>query len=131
MKVLHIKKDRTERVNRRGISLVGYAGEELLKVIAGRRSDYCERDNILPEDQCGFTPQRSTVEMTFLVRRLQAPAQKKNAHLYVCFIDLTKEHDSVHRTYLWGVPDWYGVPPKEFAVIRELRDGMPRMRAVG
>ena len=49
--VLHKKKDRTVCGNYRGISLVAHAGKVLLKVIAGRLSDYCERDNILPEQQ--------------------------------------------------------------------------------
>ena len=78
IKVLHKKKDRTE------------CGKVLLKVIAGRRNDYCKRENILPEEQCGFRPQRSTVDVMFVVRRLQELARKKDTPLYVCFIDLTK-----------------------------------------
>ena len=57
IKVLYKKKDRTECGNYRGISLVAHAGNVLLKVIAGRMSDYCERENILPSEQCGFRPQ--------------------------------------------------------------------------
>ena len=54
IKVLHKKKDRTECSNYRVISLVAHAGKALLKAIAGRLSDYCEREGILPEEQCGF-----------------------------------------------------------------------------
>ena len=46
--VLHKKKDRTECGNYRGISLVAYAGKILLKIIARRLSEYCERVRILP-----------------------------------------------------------------------------------
>ena len=67
----------------------------LLKVIAGRLSDYCERVNIPPEEQCAFRPLRSTVDMMFVVRRLQELARKKDTSLYLCFIDLTKAYDSV------------------------------------
>ena len=70
IKVLHKKKDRTDCGNYRGISLVAHAGKVLLKVIASRLSDYCERENILPEEQCGFRSQRTTVGMMFVVRRL-------------------------------------------------------------
>ena len=66
--VLHKKKDRAECGHYRGISLVAHAGRVLFEVIAGRLSDYCERENILPEEQCGFRPQRSTVDMMFVVR---------------------------------------------------------------
>ena len=50
IKVLHMKRDRTECGNYRGISLVTNAGNVLLKVIAGHLSDYCEREGILPEE---------------------------------------------------------------------------------
>ena len=55
--VLHMKY-RTECGNYRGISLVVHAGKVLLKIIAGCFSDYCERERILPEEQCGFRPHR-------------------------------------------------------------------------
>ena len=49
--MLHKKKDVTEYGNYRGISLVAHAGKILLKIIARRLSDYCERLGILPEEQ--------------------------------------------------------------------------------
>ena len=124
IKVLHKKKYGTECGNYRGISLVAHAGKVLFKVIAGRLSDYCERENILPEEQCGFRPQRSTVDMMYVVRRLQKLARKKDTPLYMCFIDLTKAYDSVDRSLLWDVLDRFGVPPRMLAVIREFHTGM-------
>ena len=56
IKVIHKKKDRTDSGNYRGVSLVALAGKVLLKVIAGRLGDYCERENILSEEQCGSDP---------------------------------------------------------------------------
>ena len=47
--VLHKKKERTECGNYRGIPLVAHAGKILLKIIARRLSEYCERVGILPE----------------------------------------------------------------------------------
>ena len=75
--VLHKKKDRTERGNHRGISLVAHAGKILLKIIARRLNEYCERVGILPKEQSGFRPNRSTPEMMFVIRRLQELARKK------------------------------------------------------
>ena len=43
--VLREKNGRTECGSYRGISLVAHAGKVLLKVIVGRLSDYCEREN--------------------------------------------------------------------------------------
>ena len=54
MIVLH-KKDQTECGTYRGISLVAQAGK-VLKIIANRLSNYCERGDTLPEEQCGFRP---------------------------------------------------------------------------
>ena len=124
IKVLHKKKYRTEWGNYCGISLVAHAGKVLLKVIAGRLCDYCERENILPEEQCGFRPQRVTVDMMFVVRRLQELARKKDTPSYLCFVDLTKAYDSVNRTFLWDVHARFGVPPRMLAVIRQFHGGM-------
>ena len=101
--VLHKKKDWTECVNYSGISLVAHAGKILLKIIARRLSEYCERVGILLEEQSGFRPNRSTTDMMFVIRRLQELAWKKRIPLYVCFIDLTKAYDSVDRIPCWTV----------------------------
>ena len=70
--VLHKKGDKTECGHYRGISLVSHAGKVLLKVVARRLSAYCEAKGLLPEEQCGFRPDRSTTDdMMFVVRRLQ------------------------------------------------------------
>ena len=71
IKVLHKKKDRTECSNCRGLSLVAHAGKVILKIVADRLGDFCEETGILPKEQCGFRPQRSTTDMMFVVRRLQ------------------------------------------------------------
>ena len=98
--VLHKKKDRTECGSYIGISLVAHAGKILLKIIARRLNEYCERVEILPEEQRGFRPNRSTTDVMFMIRRFQELARKKRIPLYVCFIDLTKAYDSVDRTLL-------------------------------
>ena len=71
VKVLHKKEDRTECSKYRGLSLVAHAGKVLLKLVANRLGDFCEEAEILPEEQCGFRPQRSTTDMMFVVRRFQ------------------------------------------------------------
>ena len=118
-----INKDRTECGNYRGISLEAHTGKLLLKVIADRLIDNGERENFLPEGQCGFKPQSSTVDMMFVVRRLQELVRKKDTPLYLYFIDL-KAYDTVDRTLLWDVLARFGVPPRMLAVIREFHNGM-------
>ena len=108
--VLHKNKDRTKCGNYRGILLVAHAGKILLKILARRLNGYCERVRILPEEQSGSQPNRSTVDMMFVARRLQKLAGKKRIPLYVCFIDLTKAYDSSDRTFLWRVLARFDVP---------------------
>ena len=122
--VLHKKKDQTECDNYRGISLVAHAGKVLLKIIARRLSECCERVGILPEEQSGFRPNRSTTDMMFVIRRLQQLARKKRIPLYICFIDLTKAYNSVDRTLPWTVLARFGVPQIMISVIRQFPVGM-------
>ena len=75
--VIHKSKDRTECGNFRGISLVAHTGKILLNVIARRLSEYCECVGIMPEEQNGFRPNRSTTDMMFVIRRSQKLAWKK------------------------------------------------------
>ena len=81
--VLYRKKNRTKCGNYRGISLVAQAGKMLLKIVACRPSEYCERVRILPEEQSDFRPNRSTTDMVFVIRRLQKLVRKKQIPLYV------------------------------------------------
>ena len=120
MKVPHKEKYRTGYGNNRGISHEGHAGKVLLQVIPGRLIDYdCVCKDILPEEQCGLTHQRWTVDMMFVERRLQEPGWKKDTRWYLCFTNITKAYDSVEQTFcvmsLFVLCD---------AIIRQLHDGM-------
>ena len=117
--VLHKLKDRAECGNYRGISLVAHAGRILLKIIALRLSEYCEYTGILPEEQSGFRPNRSTTDMMFVCDSSATRVSVEETNpLYVCFIGLTKAYDSVDRTLLWTVLARFGVPQNVSLVIR-------------
>ena len=103
IKVLHKKKDRIECGNYRGSSLTAHARKILLKFLANRHSDFCEKAGILPDKQCGFLPQSSTTDMTLVVRRPQELGRKSNTSLNICFIDLANVYNSVGRVQLWEV----------------------------
>ena len=124
IKALFKKGDPLECGNYRGISLVAHAGKVLLEIVATRLSHYCEREGILPEEQSGFRPHRSTLDMLFVIQRLHEPARKRGTAVFTCFVDSTKAYDSVDRELLWDVLRRFGVPPKVLAVIRNFHDGM-------
>ena len=73
-------------------------GKVLLKIVAKRLGDYCEAKGLLLEEQCGFRPRRSTLDMLFAGRRLQELGRKARVPLCLCFIDLQKAYDSVDRS---------------------------------
>ena len=88
-------------------------------------SAYCEAKGLLPEEQCGFRPDRSTTVVMFVVRRLQEIERKVGVSIFMCFVDLQKAYDTVGRTLLWQVLTRIGVPPQMIAaVIRQFHDGM-------
>ena len=103
IEVLHKKKDRTKCGNYRGISLVAHAGKVPLEIVAKRLGDYCEAEGLLLEEQCGFRPRRSTLDMMFAVRKLQELERKARVPLCLCFIDPKKAYDSVDRSLLWQI----------------------------
>ena len=62
--------------------------------------------------------------MMFVVRGLQEVRRKVGVSLHMCFIDLQKAYDTVHRTLLWQVLTRIGIPPQMIAAIRQFHDGM-------
>ena len=114
----------TECGSYRSISLVSHAGKVLLEVVTRKLSAYCEAKELLPEEQCGFRPDRSKTDMIFVVRRLQEIWRKAGVSLFMCFIDLQKAYDTVDRTLLWQVLTRTGVPPQMIAIIQKFYDWM-------
>ena len=119
----HKTKDRSDRNNYRGISLVAHAGKLLLKIAASRLSNYCEDRGILPEEHAALVPhdQQSTCCSSCDDRK---NTDERNIPLYVCFIDMQKAYDSVDRELLWQVLTCFGVPAKMLTVTRHFDDGM-------
>ena len=124
IKVLYRKSGRSNCNTYRGISLLSDVGKVLIKIVANRLSDYCEAHGILPDEQCGFQPERSTVDMLLVVRRLQELARRRRIPLYMCYVDLQKAYGSVDRELLWKVLVRANVPEEMITVIRQFHDGM-------
>lgn len=82
------EKDLIEYGNCRGIAVVTHTGKVLLKMVARRLSNHCEENRLLPEEQCGFRPERSTTDMMLVMRRLQELTRDRKTPLYACFFDL-------------------------------------------
>ena len=63
-----------------------------------------------PENQCGFRPERGTIDGTFNLLMALRKRQEHNLETYVSFVDLVKAFDSVPRAALFKVLRRYGLP---------------------
>ena len=109
--------------NYRGISLLCIAGKILARILLNRLVENISEGN-LPETQCGFRPNRSTVDMIFSVRQVQEKCREQNMDLYMVFVDLTKAFDTVNREALWVILSKFGCPHKFVNLIRQFHDNM-------
>ena len=93
------KGSRKECGNYRGISLLSTAGKILARIILNRIEEkMCTL--ILPETQCGFRRNRSTIDMVFSLRKIQDKCTEQNMELYAVFIDFNKAFATVSRERL-------------------------------
>ena len=123
--VLHKKKDRTECGSYRGISLVAHVGKILLKIVARRLSEYCERVGILPEEQSGFRSNRSTTDVMIVCDSSVTGAGAEETNFVLCMPYRPHQvYNSVVRTLLWAVLARFSVPQITISVIRQFHDGM-------
>ena len=117
------KGDRAVCSNSRGISLLSVGGKVLARILLQRLVERVV-DKVVPESQCGFRRDRSTVDMVFTARLLQEKCREHDKDLFIAFIDLTKAFDTVDRQLLWSVLLRFGCPPKFVQLVRAFHDGM-------
>ena len=79
-------------------------------------------DNVLPESQCGFRAQRSTIDMIFAARQVQEKCREQNLDLYMVFVDLTKAFDTISRDGLWQILRKIGCPDLFVDIIRSFHE---------
>ena len=65
--IIHKKGDRTDCGNYRGIPLLSIAGKIFARILRNRLSNHITPE-VVPETQCGFRGNRSTVDMIFCLR---------------------------------------------------------------
>ncbi len=95
----------------RGISLLSVGGKVLSKVMLQRLINNIT-ESMLPESQCGFRKNRSTIDMIFTARQLQEKCREQHQDMFMAFVDLSKAFDTVQRELLWDVLLRFGCPNK-------------------
>lgn len=106
--------------NQRGITLMSHLCKIFTLMLTKRAYKYCETINILPESQCAFRSNRSTVDMMFTAKLLQQSCREKEIALYLAFLDITKAYDSVDRETMWKILEIIGFPTKILSIFKLL-----------
>ena len=97
--------------NHRGISLLSIAGKKLAKqILLNRLNVHLDQKGLIPESQCGFRKDRMTIDMTFTAGQLRKKCQEQNVYLYMTFVDLTRDFDTVSG--LWKIMAKFGCSPR-------------------
>ena len=109
---IYKKGDRTDCGNYRGISLLSIAGKIFARILLNRLSTHITPE-VVPDTQCGFRGNRSTVDMIFCLRQLQEKCIEQDRPLYMVFVDFSKAFDTVGRTGLWQLLRKYGCPDND------------------
>ena len=86
---------------------------------------------VVPESQCGFRGNQSTVDMIFFIRQLQEKRVEQDRLLHIVFVDFSKAFNAVGRTGLWQLLRKYGCPEKFTTMIEALHIGMMANVSVG
>ena len=119
------KKSPQDLDNHRGISLINIFARIIARIIAGRLRDYCEREQILSDDQWGFRPLRSTLGALFVVRRLVDLAVRVSPDavddkLVIEPLDIKKAYPSASRNASERIQENEGIPLH----LRRLQEGL-------
>lgn len=112
------------------LSLLAVAGKVLAKVLLQRLLNNIT-ESLLPESQCGFRNNRSTVDMVFTARQLQEKCREQHQDLFMAFVDLSKAFDTVQRDLLWDILLRFGCPSKFVNILRQFHDGMNARVTIG
>ena len=91
--------DKTECGIIRGILLLTVGGNVYAKLLLIRLVEHVS-GSVLPESQCGFQKERSTTDVTFVLRLLLEKNREQQRDLFAVLVDLSKAFDIVDRELL-------------------------------
>ena len=81
-------------------------------------------ESIIPEEQCGFRSERSTIDLNFPAHQIQEKCRQYCQSLYTLFVDISKAFDTVDSQALWKVLGKFGCPSKFTNLIKCFHEGI-------
>ena len=110
--------DRRNPLNYRGITLLSVVSKVYTSILNQRLTNWCEKNNIIVEEQGGFRQGRGCVDQIYVLTGIINSRKKQQT--YCCFIDLKKAFDRVWRNGLWKALWEEGIRGKMWRAIRSL-----------
>ena len=111
----------------RGVKLLEHGMKVVERVFVRRLRQVVKID----EMQCGFMPEKGTVDALFIARMLQESYGRKKRKLYMCFVDLEKAFDRVPRRVIEWAMRKKGVNERLVAAVMQLYEGAKTRVRVG
>ncbi|GBL78585.1 hypothetical protein AVEN_65180-1 [Araneus ventricosus] len=104
------KGDQLECRNYRGITLLNTAYKIFSNLLFARLQPHIER--VIGNYQCGFRPQRSTVDQIHTLRQILEKTKEYNIKTFHRFIDFKAAYDSIKRDKLIKAMIEFNIPTK-------------------
>lgn len=114
------KGDRKLCENYRGITLTSQVAKIMERILERRMREKVEGQ--LEEEQHGFRPGRSTVDLIFSMRQVMEKHWEYGKELVMTFLDITKAYDSVPREKVWEVMRRKGVGNQTIEILQAMYD---------
>ncbi|KAG7296948.1 hypothetical protein JYU34_019852 [Plutella xylostella] len=127
---VHKKGCKKKCTNYRGIALLPTAYKILSYVLLKRLEPYAEK--ILGDYQCGFRPNRSTIDQLFLIKQIMEKKWEYAQSVHALFVDFAKAYDSIDRGALYAILRNFDIPAKLVELIEAAtRDSNMQVRVGG
>ena len=122
---LHKKGSFADPSNYRSLAIEDPFLKVFTTAVCTRLTDYCERNNLLPEYQFGFRKNRSTLSAATLLKQCVEDSLDRKKKVYSCFVDYKRAFDLVDRGLLFKKMQRMGIPTNFckmlFTLLSEMR----------
>ena len=121
---IHKKGQVDDPDNYRGIALISCLAKFFYSILNNRLLDYCLKNKILSPSQLGFLAGNRTSDAHIILYNLiNDYCHKRGLKLYGCFVDFSKDFDSIPRDKMFKKLLDIGITEKFYDIIKFIYEG--------